>query len=608
MIDAPTRCGYDPAGSGRTGAGAVSLDAMSTSLSFAPVTRRWVQRGAATDTAHAVAALESSLQLPSLLCKLLLRRGYTSSSNAKTFLKPRLDQLHNPHLLAGMDAAVDRIQHAIRNGETVLVHGDYDVDGVCSATVYTRVLRRVGVRVVPFVPHRMRDGYDLSESGVRAAAEAGATLILTGDCGIVAHDSIEAARSTGIDVIVTDHHTPGDVLPAAVAVVNPNRRDCEYPEKGLCGAGVAFKLCQAIAARNGIPEDELWYLLDFVALATIADLAPLTGENRTLTRYGLRLMPQTQNIGLRALINASGLGGLEHLTAGQVSHVLAPRINAAGRMSAAAKGVQLFLEENERTAAALAAELDDENRLRQTVDRETLAQAMQMLESSYDPSSDYVVVLGDEAWHPGVIGIVASRVVERLHRPTVLFSIDRTTGRARGSARSIPGFHLYDGLKSCSHFLDRFGGHKYAAGMDMQPERMDAFRAALNEYAHQVLAPEDLIPEVDYDVEISFRDITAATYKLLRHFGPFGVGNPSPVFITRGARIVGQREVGDGHLKLTLSHDGVQLPAIGFSMAARFREMDLTRSPVDLAFQIQEDTWNGRSQLQARLVDLRLAE
>ena len=582
---------------------------MSTSLSFAPVTRRWVQRGAAADTADAVAALESALQLPTLLCRLLLRRGYGAGSDAKTFLRPRLDQLHDPHRLADMDAAVDRIQKAIRAGETVLVHGDYDVDGVCSATLYTSVLRRAGARVVPFVPHRMKDGYDLSESGIRAAAEAGASLILTGDCGIVAHDAIAAARSTGIDVIVTDHHTPGETLPDAVAVINPNRQDCDYPEKGLCGAGVAFKLCQAIAGLNGIPQEDLWYLLDFVALATIADLAPLTGENRTLTRFGLKLMPQTKNVGMRALLNAAGLGSLETISAGQVSHVLAPRINAAGRMSAAAKGVQLFLEENESAAAALAAALEEENRLRQSVDRETLAQALQMLEGRFDPADDYVIVLGDESWHPGVIGIVASRVVERLHRPTVLFAIDSATGRARGSARSIPGFHLYDALKSCARFLDRFGGHKYAAGMDMHREHMDAFRDALNEHAHRLLTPEDLIPEVDYDVEVSFGEVNAETHRLLRHFGPFGVANPSPVFVTRGARVVGQpRIVGDGHLKLVLMQGNVQLPAIGFSMAERFRDVDLTRASIDIAFQMQEDTWNGRSRIQAKLVDMQIGE
>ncbi|HEX6558901.1 MAG TPA: single-stranded-DNA-specific exonuclease RecJ, partial [Longimicrobiales bacterium] len=458
-------------------------------------------------------------------------------------------------------------------------------------------------------PHRITDGYDLSHAGVRAAAAVGATLILTGDCGIVAHDAIDAANSAGIDVVVTDHHTPGPSLPGAVAVVNPNRRDCSYPDKGLAGAGVAFKVCQAVAADFGVAPPELWYYLDLVAVATIADLAPLTGENRAMTRYGLKVLKDSRNPGLRALLQTSGLAEHATLAAGQISHVLAPRINAVGRMDDAARGVQLLLEDDAGRALTMAQGLEEENRTRQETDRATLAQALAMLEQDFDADRHRAIVLAAKDWHPGVIGIVASRVVEVLHRPTVLIALDADGARGRGSARSIPGFHLYDALNACAHHLERFGGHKYAAGLDIRAENIAQFRADLQAYAYERLTPDDLIPELDYDLEVRIPEANADLHRLLRHFGPYGVGNPSPVFIARGVNVAGYpREVGDGHAKLELAQDGAKLQAIGFRMAARLREIDVSRQPVDVAFQLQVDRWNGNEYLQARLLDIRLAQ
>lgn len=567
---------------------------------------RWAPRGDQGD-AETLASLQESLKLPPSLCGLLIQRGFTTTADAKRFLKPRLEHMLAPLGLAGMSDAVARLDRAIRAGETILVHGDYDVDGVCSAAMFTRVLRHLGARVEPFVPHRMHDGYDLSQAGVRAAAAAGATVILTGDCGIVAHDAIAAAGQAGIDVIVTDHHTPGDTLPSAVAVVNPNRRDCTYENKALCGAGVAFKLCQALWSSRGLDPKELWFYLDLVAVATIADLAPLTGENRILAHYGLRVLSQSRNPGMRALLQSAGLGGLERVAAGQVSHVLAPRINAVGRMSAARKGVNLLLEDDDALAHGLAGILESENRTRQAVDRQTLAQALELLEQDYDPARDYAIVLAGEGWHSGVIGIVASRVVERLNRPTILFALDGSAPLARGSARSIHGFHLYDALKECSHYLERFGGHKYAAGMDIKPERIPEFRAAFQQVARERLTPDDLVPVLGYDLELPLGEATHALVKLLRHFGPFGVGNPSPVLVSRALQVVGTREVGEGHVKVELQQDGCQLTAIGFGMSERLREPDLAGARVDIAYQLQENYWNGQVELQARLVDVRPA-
>lgn len=578
----------------------------STPPATGPLPARWIRRSRGEHDG-AVAALVSELGLPEPLCRLLVQRGHADPDAAKAFLRPRLDHLHDPDRLAGMTDAVARIGRALDSGETILVHGDYDVDGVCSAALYTRVLRRLGGRVEPFVPHRLSDGYDLSHAGIRRATEVGATLILTGDCGIVAHDAVRAAAAAGIDVVVTDHHTPGPSLPPAVAVVNPNRVDDGYPTKVLCGAGVAFKLCQALAAARGLEESALWYELDLVAVATIADLVPLVEENRVLVRYGLKVLRETGNVGLRALVRAAGLDERREISAGQVSHILGPRINAAGRVGAASDGVRLLLSEDEAEAASLASGMESANRERQAVDRRTLGEALERLEREYDPERDYAVVLSGEDWHPGVIGIVASRVVERIHRPAVLISL-HGDAPARGSARSIRGFHLYDALESCAGLLERFGGHKYAAGLDIHPSRIDAFRAALNERAHAVLTAEDLVPEIEVDLELRLPEATLGLFSLLKHFGPFGNGNPSPVFAARGVAPAGRpRVVGKDHLKLRLEQDDATLDAIGFRMADRMPWLE--RAPrLDVAFQLQENVWNGRTELQARLVDVRPAE
>jgi single-stranded-DNA-specific exonuclease len=561
----------------------------------------------ATDAASS--ALAAALRLSPVFCRLLVVRGYADPAAAKSFLKPRLAELHDPRALADMDGAVQRLLRAIRTSERILVHGDYDVDGICAAALFTRVLRRAGADVEPFVPHRMTDGYDLGYAGVRRAVEAGAGLILTGDCGVVAHDAIRQAGAAGIDVIVTDHHTPGDTLPPALAVINPNRADCNYPEKGLAGAGVAFKLCEALVSALGGDRESLLWELDLVALATIADLAPLRGENRILAYYGLRVLRQTRNAGLRALLHVANVDVEHPIGSMQVSHRLAPRINAVGRMGAASRGLHLLLCDDEAAARALAAELDAENRTRQEVDRRILAEALGMLATEFDPEQHYAIVLSSPDWHPGVIGIVASRVVERVYRPVVLIAEDAERGCGRGSARSIPPFHLYDGVHACGSLLDRYGGHRQAAGLEVRLERLAEFRRALNEHARAVLRPDDLVPELRIDLEIRLAEADAELHRMLRHLGPFGIGHPQPVFVVRNVGIAGYpRVTGDGqHLKLMLSDDGAKLPAIGFRMAERAHSIDFTQTRIDVAFHLHEDRWNGRSQLQARLVDVRPA-
>ncbi|MGH7476526.1 MAG: single-stranded-DNA-specific exonuclease RecJ [Longimicrobiales bacterium] len=572
---------------------------------------RWVQRESITladpDRAHSLA---SALGLPLPLCRLLLLRGLAAPQDAKRFLRPRLTQLHDPWLMPDCERAVARIRAAIQRGETILVHGDYDVDGVCAAALLTRTLSRLGAHVHAFVPHRVRDGYDLGSAGLAAATRVGARLLITADCGILAHDTVREARRCGVDVIITDHHTPGATLPDALAVLNPGRADSSYPERSLAGTGVAFKLCEALYAAANRATEELLYELDLVALATIADLVPLHGENRVFARFGLRVLAQTRNQGVRALIQETGLSERAVIGATHVSHVLAPRLNAAGRLEDADWALRLLLAERAEEAAELAVRLESTNRERRAVDRETLAAARQMLEASFDPARDFGIVLAGDGWHPGVIGIVASRIVELVHRPTILIARG-TAEHARGSGRGIRGFDLLAAIQECGSLLERYGGHRQAAGLEIRVDRIDAFREA---FAAAAAAQLDRRPEaeLEWDVEIALNEATPQVCSVMRHFGPFGMANPTPVFVARHVEVRGPpRAVGRDreHLRLRLGQNGTQLGAIGFGMAERLAaQPTLLERPIDVAFTLHEDRWNGRAGAQARLLDVRPAE
>ncbi|HLM69092.1 MAG TPA: single-stranded-DNA-specific exonuclease RecJ [Longimicrobium sp.] len=567
--------------------------------------RRWVFP-AAPDFA-AVDRLCRELRLPAPLCRLLVQRGFGESDAARGYLRPMPDHIHPPVRLAGVAEAVARLRLAIQEGETVLVHGDYDVDGICATALYVRALRMMGAKAEPFVPRRLVDGYDLSDAGVQAAAALGASLILTCDCGIVAHDAVLRARAAGIDVVVTDHHTPGPDLPDAIAVVNPNRRDCGYPDKGLAGVGVAWKVCCALAAETGFPQDRLHGFLDLVAVATIADIAPLRGENRALVRWGLKVLRDSPNAGLRALMRVTGLADRAEITAAQVGFVLAPRINAVGRMGEALRGVRLLLTDDDREADEIARTLEADNVWRRSVEGETLREALAALELCYDPERDYGIVLASRGWHPGVIGIVASRLVERFHRPVVMIALDEN-GEGKGSARSIHAFNLYEALRDCSGHLVRFGGHRVAAGCSIREENVDAFREAFNALARERLTDDDLVPEVRIDLEMELRDADHDLVRMLRHAGPFGAGNVTPVFAARGVAVADHRVVGQGHLKMTLAAYGAKLDAIGFGMGARAQEPEFGRQLLDVAFKLEENHYNGRTTVQAKLVDFRPSE
>lgn len=567
----------------------------------------------AAPDAGAVRTLAVELHLPEAVCRLLCQRGFVDIEPAKRYLRPRLDHLHNPSLMLGMDVAVDRLVRAVRNGEVVLLHGDYDVDGISSTTILMRTLRAAGGRVVPFIPRRIEDGYDLTMAGVNAAIDAGATVLVSCDCGTNALTATTAAREAGIDVIITDHHLPSGPLPEALAVLNPKQPGCLYPDKDLAAAGVAFKLAVGLAVALGVHEDIVYRMLDLVAFATIADVAPLRGENRVLARYGLKVLNDTTNPGLRALRRAAGLDG-RPITAGRIGYVLAPRLNAVGRLGHAIKGVELLTTSDESRANELAREFEELNRQRQELDRDTFSRAARHVDAM-NLDTTFGVVIAEQGWHPGVVGIVASRLVEEVCRPVVLVALDGPTGR--GSGRSIPAFDLHGGLTECRDLLLRYGGHRVAAGVSIETHRVEEFSERFNQVARARLTPADLVPDLRVDLEIDLADATIDFESLLRHFEPFGPGNATPVLVARGVhldaapRIVGQGSAGGsgdpgGHLKLRLAGDtGPPLDAIGWGMASRAGELT-PGTPVDVAFRLERDEWNGEVRLQAHLADIRV--
>ncbi|HEV7993926.1 MAG TPA: single-stranded-DNA-specific exonuclease RecJ [Gemmatimonadaceae bacterium] len=548
-----------------------------------------------------VRSLCDELLLPEPICRLLAARGHAPAELAKRYLRPRLDQLLPPEQLLDLARAVDRLVRAIRDGETILVHGDYDVDGISSTTLLTRAFRVLGGRVVPFIPRRITDGYDLTDAGVKAAREAGATVVVTCDCGTSAVAPVAALQSAGIDVIISDHHLPGGDLPNAYAILNPKRPGCGSEDKDLAAVGVAFKLALAVTRAAGGNENFVFGMLDLVALATIADIAPLRGENRVFARYGLKMLAETKNLGLRALIRAAGLDG-KPLTAGRVGYILAPRLNAVGRLGHALRGVELLMATTEHEANSIARELEELNARRQEIDRATLEQARRRV-LALDLDATFGIVLAEEGWHPGVIGIVASRLVEEFGRPTILIGLEGEHGK--GSGRSISRFDLHAGIGHCRALLERFGGHRSAAGLTIHRDQVDAFARCFNEGARAVLSPDDLVPELRVDMEVALSDLTPGFEALLRHLEPCGVGNPSPMLLTRGVRLAAPpRIVGQGGLKLRLATDEGPLDAIGWSLGSRISELDVAR-PIDIAYRLERDEYQGVSRLQARLSDFR---
>ena len=544
-------------------------------------------------------SLASELRIPEALAALLVQRGYGEASSAKAFLRPELERLSDPLEWADMRVALATLVAAVRGGTPILIHGDYDVDGQCGAALLTRVLRAAGANVHAFVPHRLRDGYDFGAAGLAEAERVSAGLIVTCDCGITAVEAVRAARAAGRDVIVTDHHLPGDELPPANAVLDPRRPDCPSSDKDLCGTGVAFKLAQALCRELGLSPNLPLHCLDYVALATVADVVPLTGENRILVRHGLKILAQSRWVGLRALVETAGLGG-RPLRAGHVGFILGPRLNAAGRIGDAKDGLKLLLSDDPEEAGRLARELETLNARRQATDQEILLDAVERADATL-AENDRALVLASDGWHPGVIGIVASRLVERYGRPTWLIAWDGDVGR--GSGRSVAGFDLHGALHRVGHLLEKYGGHTMAAGLTIRRERFEAFRVAFLEIARELLRPEDLVPAQRVDLVLPLGLVSEDLERLMRHLEPCGPGNPAPVFGVRGVRARDARRVGEHHLRMTLDDGSGILPAIGFRWADVVPDAWLA-SPLDVAFRLERDEWRGRATLQARVASL----
>lgn len=562
---------------------------------------RWVR--APLPDSSVVRALQHTLNLPEALCVLLAARGFAEAEVAKRYLRPQYEHLHPPEMLKDLDVAVARLQRAIEHGETILVHGDYDVDGMCSTTLMTRAIRALGGTVIPFIPDRIADGYDLGPAGVQAAFEAGARVVLTCDCGTSAHASVEQLQARGVDVIISDHHLPGGPLPPAHAVLNPRRLDDTSPDKDLAAVGVAFKLALALTRAMRGNENVVLNMLDLVALATVADVASLRGENRVFVRRGLAMLKESRSVGLRALIRAAGLEAGQ-FTAGRVGYYLAPRLNALGRIGRAMDGVHLLLSDREDDANRLARQCEELNRERKEIGERTLKDAMRYVET-LDADETFGLVVYGEQWHPGVIGIVASRIVERTGRPAVLIAV--ANGIGKGSGRSIPAFDLHAAVSECRDELVVFGGHRAAVGLTIDAKKLDRFAARFNEVARARLRSDDLVPSVRVDLEIPIDQATEELETLLRHLEPCGIGNPRPVFSSPKVRVVsGPDRIGTDGVKLRVETPTGTVDAVGWGMAHRVSDLAAARSgSVEIAYKIGRNEFRNANTLQLELLDFR---
>ena len=557
----------------------------------------------------AIQQLVAELDVSPITARLLCIRGLGGLEQARRFLSPSLDDLHDPFALAGMRVAVDRILGAIDRRERIAIHGDYDVDGVTSTVILRRALELLGADVTHFIPERLRDGYGLQPASVDRLHADGVRLVISVDCGIRGVDAALHARALGLDLIITDHHEPDAALPDALAVINPKRHDCAYPDKNLAGVGVALKVVQALCAKTGRTA----WLPAFVkvaAIGTLADVVPLTGENRIIAKLGLAMLSKgPHKVGLRSLLDVCGLTGKE-IDGHHIGFVLAPRVNAAGRMSTPDIAARLLLASDEalgEEARALAEQLNTENIRRQQEEAEIVAQARKAVETDLEIGSRTVIVVAGEGWHRGVIGIVASKLVDAFHRPAIVLSTDGAV--AHGSCRSIPSFNMLGALESCPELMQKFGGHKQAAGLTIDSARIRALRARVNDYADNCLSPDDLRPRLWIDGALGFRSITEQVAAEMGRLAPFGAGNPNPVFRAGRVEIIdGPRRIKDRHLKMAFRQDGRVMRGIAWRASEREAFVTEHRGAIDLAFSLEQDVWNGERYLQLSVADFKAPE
>jgi single-stranded-DNA-specific exonuclease len=551
-----------------------------------------------------VSLLKDQLHIHKVLCALLAGRGVTSYGEARTYFRPSLSDLHSPWLLKDMRKAVDRITEALGAGEKILVFGDYDVDGTTSVASLYQFLKGFHEDVDFYIPHRYREGYGISRQGIDFAKAEGHTLVISLDCGIKSVELITYARGLGIDFIVCDHHLPDPELPPAVAILNPKQVDCPYPYKELCGCGVGYKLITALCEEWGLPEETHLCYLDLVVTAIAADIVPITGENRILAYFGLKRVNEDPSPGMRALIKLGGLEKALHINS--LVFVIAPRINAAGRMDDARKAVQLFIEKDPERAMAFAEMLHSDNSDRKDADLSITQEALALIDGDLNMVGRKSTVVFQPHWHKGVVGIVASRLIEKYYRPTIVLT--ESNGIVAGSARSVSGFNVYEAVHRCKDLLLGYGGHFYAAGLTMSRDNIDAFSALFESVVASSITPDLLIPELLIDAEVQFRDLIPSFYNILKQMEPFGPGNMRPVFVAR--RVVDQgysKIVKEEHIRFVLRQGETLFTGIGFNMAEKFPL--LARSaPVDVVFTLDENDWNGEKSLQLKVLTIRAAE
>jgi single-stranded-DNA-specific exonuclease len=554
----------------------------------------------------AASTLADALKLSPVTARLLVMRGLTDPDEASRFLNPSLDQLYDPYRLAGLESAADRLMTAIASKERISVHGDYDVDGITSTVILRRALELLGGDVTHFIPERLTDGYGLQPGTIDRLHAEGVKLIVSVDCGIRGAEAARRARDLGVDLIITDHHEPDDQLPDCCAVVNPKRHDCSYPDKNLAGVGVALKLVQALCARAG---KSAWLpaFVKIASIGTLADVVPLVGENRIIAKLGLQMLTKgPHKVGLRALLEAAGLSG-KTIDSYHIGFMVAPRINAAGRMSTPDIATRLLLAADEgmgEEAKALAEQLEAENLKRRQEDQDILAKAKKIVETDPEIGARSVLVVAGEGWHRGVIGIVASKLVDTGYRPAIVLSVDGEI--AHGSCRSIPGFDMLACLESCAPLMKRFGGHKAAAGLQLESARIREFRQAVNAHADTILGPDDLRPSLWLDGPLAFSDINEQVMSEFARLAPFGPGNPRPKFHTGPVAIVdGPRLLKERHLKMTVKQNGRVLRAIQWNAAEHNDRLTSLKEGVEIAYTIEENEYQGTKYVELRLEDFR---
>ena len=555
-----------------------------------------------------VSRLSSELGVDPVLSELLVQRGVRTFEQARSFFRPNLADLHDPFLMKDMDVAVERVRQAVVSGERILVYGDYDVDGTTAVSLVYSFLRRLTRQIDFYIPERYDEGYGVSYKGIEWAKENGFTLIITLDCGIKANEKVEYARERGIDMIICDHHLPENELPKAVAVLDPKREDCNYPFDDLSGCGVGFKLVQAYSQNYDIPFDTLIPLLDLLVVSIASDLVSVTDENRILAHFGLKQLNVNPREGLLAMIQLSGLEP-NHLTIDDIVFKIGPRINAAGRMESGRMAVELLTAQNSAEAVRIGTEINEHNNERKNIDRRITQEALDMVRSGKCLSGGNATIVYNPQWHKGVVGIVASRLVEAFYKPTIVFTMSQE-GLVTGSARSVHGFDLYDAIESCSDLLENFGGHLYAAGLTLKEENLPAFCERIEKAISGTIIPAMQTPVVEIDAKLNFSQITPKFLRILKQFQPFGPGNNAPVFLTENVYDNGMgRKVGaeGGHLKLELiqeSHPYHHISAIAFNMADFFDHIK-AGNPIDVCYSIVENYYRGTANTQLRVKDLR---